>query len=82
MMNLDEAILHCEEKSDCTECGLEHFQLRNWLKTLKRYIEKDIPKKINESTLSGKCVCPHCNQLMQMYVKNYCDKCGGAIKYD
>ena len=34
-MTLDEAIMHCEYKSDCTECGKEHAQLAVWLKELK-----------------------------------------------
>lgn len=34
-MTLDEAIMHCEYKSDCTECGKEHAQLAAWLKELK-----------------------------------------------
>ena len=36
-MTLDEAIKHCLEKSDCTECGKEHLQLANWLKELLQY---------------------------------------------
>lgn len=42
MMTLDEAIQHCEERADCTECGTEHKQLAEWLKELKLYKEKDI----------------------------------------
>lgn len=34
MMTLEEAIKHCEEKADCTECGKEHQQLAHWLKEL------------------------------------------------
>lgn len=34
-MTLDEAIKHCEEKVDCTECGMQHKQLAEWLKELK-----------------------------------------------
>lgn len=33
-MTLEEAIKHCEEKADCTECGKEHQQLAHWLKEL------------------------------------------------
>lgn len=37
-MTLDEAIQHCEEKALCgNACGLEHKQLAEWLKELKRY---------------------------------------------
>jgi len=35
-MTLDEAIRHCEEKIDNTQCGLEHRQLRDWLIELKK----------------------------------------------
>ncbi len=35
-MTLDEAIQHCEEKSQCgSSCGMEHKQLAEWLKELK-----------------------------------------------
>jgi len=34
-MTLDEAITHCEEKADCTQCGSEHKQLAEWLQELK-----------------------------------------------
>ena len=37
MMTLDEAIKHCYEKADCSECGQEHKQLREWLEELKHY---------------------------------------------
>ena len=34
-MNLDEAIEHCKEKENCSQCGQEHKQLREWLEELK-----------------------------------------------
>lgn len=34
-MTLDEAIEHCKEKVDCTQCGEEHRQLAEWLIELK-----------------------------------------------
>ena len=37
MMTLDEAIKHCYEKADCSECGQEHKQLGEWLEELKHY---------------------------------------------
>jgi len=80
MMTIEEAIEHCEEKTDCTECGLEHWQLGNWLKTLKEYIEKDIPKQVTQGCLTGKCICPRCGERMALGVKNYCDICGQAIR--
>lgn len=39
MMTLDEAIEHCQEKIDNTQCGLEHLQLRDWLIELKKFRE-------------------------------------------
>ena len=36
-LTLDEAIKHCEEKTDCTQCGEEHRQLAEWLKELQHY---------------------------------------------
>ena len=42
MMTLDEAIQHCKEKSDCTECGAEHKQLAEWLRELKERRELSI----------------------------------------
>lgn len=30
-MTLIEAIMHCEEKIDCTQCEKEHKQLAEWL---------------------------------------------------
>lgn len=35
-MTLEEAIYHCKEKEDCTNCGLEHKQLREWLEEYKQ----------------------------------------------
>ena len=36
-LTLDEAIKHCEEKADCTQCGEEHRQLAEWLRELQKY---------------------------------------------
>ena len=36
-LTLGEAIKHCEEKIDCTQCGEEHRQLAEWLKELQHY---------------------------------------------
>ncbi|WP_277408162.1 hypothetical protein [Lacrimispora xylanisolvens] len=46
MITIEEAIEHCEEKNNCTECGLEHWQLGNWLKMLK-----GMSKKIHRNQL-------------------------------
>ncbi len=43
MMTLDEAIWHCNDKSDCTECGMEHKQLADWLKELRTF--KDLEEQ-------------------------------------
>lgn len=43
MMTLDEAIQHCIEKSDRTECGKEHEQIAEWLEELKRF--KDLHER-------------------------------------
>ena len=41
-MTLDEAIEHCEEKAKCGDsCGMEHKQLAEWLKELKKYREQE-----------------------------------------
>ena len=39
MMTLDEAIKHCEDKIDCTNCGMQHKQLAKWLRELKAFRE-------------------------------------------
>lgn len=36
-LTLDEAITHCKEKSNCSECGKDHEQLAVWLAELQRY---------------------------------------------
>lgn len=40
LMTLDEAIEHCREKEDCSLCGQEHKQLREWLEDYKRLRQK------------------------------------------
>lgn len=35
-MILNEAIKHCEERIDCTKCGREHAQLKDWLVELNQ----------------------------------------------
>ena len=36
-LTLGEAIKHCKEKINCTQCGEEHRQLAEWLKELQHY---------------------------------------------
>lgn len=51
-MTLDEAIQHCEEKALCGDaCGLEHKQLAEWLKELKRY-RMDEETKLDKTTVT------------------------------
>lgn len=48
-MTLDEAIEHCKEKEDCTACGQEHRQLREWLEDYRdilNYFEKSITLRL------------------------------------
>lgn len=35
LMTLDEAIQHCRDRENCSQCGQEHKQLREWLEELK-----------------------------------------------
>ena len=35
LMTLDEAIQHCRDKENCSQCGQEHKRLREWLEELK-----------------------------------------------
>ena len=47
IMSLDEAIEHCVdvfESTDCDDCALEHLQLADWLTELKEYREKYLNK--------------------------------------
>jgi len=39
MMTLNEAIQHCREKEDCTKCGQEHKQLRQWLEDYQSLLD-------------------------------------------
>lgn len=49
-MTLNEAIEHCKEREDCTECGQEHKQLRLWLEELQSFREQQ--KLINQNGLT------------------------------
>ena len=51
-LTLGEAIKHCEEKTDCTQCGEEHRQLAEWLKELQKY--KDLEEQGRLITLPCK----------------------------
>ena len=40
-MTLDEAIEHCRDRENCSKCGQEHKQLREWLEEFKERRAKD-----------------------------------------
>ena len=44
LMTLDEAIQHCRDKENCSQCGQEHKQLREWLEELKS--KRNLKKKL------------------------------------
>lgn len=70
-LTLDEAIQHCLEKSDCSECGQEHAQLAEWLKELKQLRQKtfDVEAVVNVVREAGAKLC--CNKSCN----NNCDCC-------
>lgn len=47
-MTLSEAIKHCEERIDCSECGKEHKQLAEWLGKLKHYEDLEAQGRLIE----------------------------------
>lgn len=57
-MTLDEAILHAEEvaknNSTCEECRMQHKQLAEWLRELKKYKEGETIKKVETKRLIKK----------------------------
>ena len=65
------------ENSDQTE----KIQISKYLKDLDKYIKKDTPMRVQNTTLSGRDICPNCNGLMKLGVRHYCDICGQAIKW-
>ena len=42
-LTISEAIEHCNEKIDCSECGQQHAQLAEWLEELQKY--KDLEEQ-------------------------------------
>lgn len=77
-MNIQEAIKHCEEKTDCTECGQEHAQLAEWLTEYLELKERDkaIPAK-DKYDFSGFYIgeCPSCGTGIDSK-SNFCFNCG------
>ena len=51
LMTLDEAIQHCRDKENCSQCGQEHKQLREWLEELK-----DMKTRYNIPTPHGRLI--------------------------
>ncbi len=47
-MKLSEAIKHCKERIDCSECGKEHKQLAEWLGKLKHYEDLEAQGRLIE----------------------------------
>lgn len=47
-MTLSDAIKHCEERIDCSECGKEHKQLAEWLGKLKHYEDLEAQGRLIE----------------------------------
>lgn len=51
LMTLDEAIQHCRDKENCSQCGQEHKQLKEWLEELK-----DLRSQYNLPTPHGRLI--------------------------
>ena len=51
LMTLDEAIRHCRDKENCSQCGQEHKRLREWLEELK-----DLRTRYNIPTPHGRLI--------------------------
>jgi hypothetical protein len=79
LMTLEETI---EIYKDLSNFDIEYLQLTNWLKSLKEYYNKDIPKLVERICLDGTSICPRCEEHMALGVKNYCDKCGQSLKWE
>lgn len=85
-MTLDEAIVHCKEKTECDdECAKEYEQLLQWLVDYKELKKRDIPKiaEWEESNDYGGgtmnvYVCPTCGKK-EKYIMNYCCSCGQRL---
>lgn len=82
MMTLEEAIQHCIEKSDCTECGAEHKQLAEWLEELQTLRKKQTPMKVKDIHVDD-FICPACGSENctsdYKQVPKYCIECGQAL---
>lgn len=63
LMTLDEAIQHCRDKENCSQCGQEHKRLREWLEELK-----DLRTRYNIPTPHGRLI--DADKLMKVIEEN------------
>lgn len=63
LMTLDEAIQHCRDKENCSQCGQEHKQLREWLEELK-----DLRLRYNVPAPHGRLI--DADELMKVIEEN------------
>lgn len=63
LMTLDEAIQHCRDKENCSQCGQEHKRLREWLEELK-----DLRTRYNIPTPHGRLI--DADELMKVIEEN------------
>ena len=87
-MTIDEAIEHCKEKEDCSKCGLEHKQLREWLEEYKVLKDRATPKKPKMMRIKkydgyniGICECGNTIDSSLDDDVNFCHKCGQALDW-
>lgn len=95
IMDIDEAILHCEEVADrCMitdgniKCGNDHRQLAEWLKELKRLKAAQLePQKMAKWVKNGnKFICPFCGTSFTTASEEvrsahkYCYYCGAKME--
>lgn len=71
-MTIDEAIQHCDEKSDCSECGKEHKQLAHWLREL-RLLRKRLEPNSKICMADEDCVtCVTCGSDVNVTDEDFC----------
>lgn len=73
LMTLDEAIQHCRDKENCSQCGQEHKQLREWLEELK-----DLRTRYNIPTPHGRLIDADKAAVAILMMSNH--PCGHAIE--
>ena len=77
-LTLNEAIEHCYEKTDCSECGQQHEQLAKWLEELKEY------KDLEEQGLLLRLHCKIGRKVfyVQKCLAPSCKECKGFLRVD